>query len=170
MDTTPFSWTHNLPKRKLLEVFASITWNKVFYFKSPITSSILIMPMTICPPRLKPWIIRWLRDNSSMVISNFIIVDLGTMFNVEPPSMSIRLSFYSCMNPDTKSGRLCGLDPNKRSSSVNVMEAHVAQQVAWSWALGSTLPAFIILFGSMVRFINAYTNAMCIALDSCINS
>ncbi|CAL2276466.1 unnamed protein product [Prunus armeniaca] len=75
---------------------------------------------------------RRLRDNSSMVMPNFVIVDLGIMFIGEPPSTTMRLILCSRTYPDMKSGQLCGLDPNKRSSSVNVMEAHVAQQIARS--------------------------------------
>jgi len=79
-----------------------------------------ITPIACCPFRLNPYIIIRLLNNSPMVIPKSFIGDFGTMLIAEPPSTRIQLTIWPQIFPATNNGRLCGLEPNNKSSLMNI--------------------------------------------------
>ena len=64
------------------------------------------------------------------MIPKLFIVDLGMMLTVKPLSTRIRLIGCPRMYALTNNERLCGLEPNNKSSSVNVtMVLHMVHRI-----------------------------------------
>ena len=131
-----------------------------------------IMLIECYPCRLNPGIIIRLLDSSLMVMPKSFIVDFGMILTAEPPSARIRLTFYPRIYPITNNGQLCGLEPNNKSSLVNVtVVLHVAHWAGLRVSGASlSLSAYITLLGEwQQQFVCAFLLA-CekFAANSCV--